>query len=168
MDQIVQDLKPTYQHTKTPDETEEAVKEKEQARALTHAKNFTATLPASIGAQELDVTKVAKEAQQATVAERAQGNARGLNGTQPGQQGNGPSGNAFGLTGMQPGQQGNGNGLGNGNGAANSAANSAGNGNGAANSAANSAGNGNSAANSASNANSAANNSANNNNKKTK
>jgi len=129
------------------------VKEKEQARALTHAKNFTATLPASIGTQELDLTKEAKEAQQATVAKRAQGNdppgnAFGLNGTQPGQQGNAPLGNAFGLNGTQPGQQGNGNGLGNGNGAANSAANSAGNGNGAANS--------------------AANNSANNNNKKTK
>ena len=153
VDQIVQDLKPAYQHTKTPDETKEAVKEKEQARALTHAKNFTATLPASIGTQELDLTKEAKEAQQATVAKRAQGNdppgnAFGLNGTQPGQQGNAPLGNAFGLNGTQPGQQGNGNGLGNGNGAANSAANSAGNGNGAANS--------------------AANNSANNNNKKTK
>src|SRR5207244_9999772 len=91
VDQIVQDLKPTYQHTKTPDETKEAVKEKEQARALTHAKSFTATLPASIGTQELDVTKVAKEAQQATVAERAQrndpqGNVRSLNDTQTGQQ----------------------------------------------------------------------------------
>ena len=161
VDQIVQDLKPAYQHTKTPDETKEAVKEKEQARALTHAKNFTATLPASIGTQELDVTKVAKEAQQATVAERAQGNARGLNGTQPGQQGNGPSGNAFGLTGMQPGQQGNGppgNAFGLTDTQPGQTGNSAGNGN----SVANSAGNGNGAANSA------ANNSANNNNKKTK
>jgi len=157
VDQIVQDLKPTFQHTKTPDETKEAVKEKEQARALTHAKSFSATLPASIGNQELDVTKEAKEAQQATVAERAQGNARGLNGTQPGQQGNGPLGNAFGLTGTQPGQQGNGP-PGNAFGLTDTQPGQTGN----------SAGNGNSAANSASNANSAANNSANNNNKKTK
>src|SRR5213594_2183463 len=161
VDQIVQDLKPTFQHTRTPDETKEAVKEKEQARALTHAKNFTATLPASIGTQELDLTKEAKEAQQATVAKRAQGNdppgnAFGRNGTQPGQ-GNGPLGNAFGLTGMQPGQQGNGP-PGNAFGLTDTQPGQTGN----------SASNGNSAANSASNANSAANNSANNNNKKTK
>ena len=114
VDQIVRDLKPTYQHTETPDETKKAVQEIEQARALTHAKAVTE------GTQEPEVPKEAvkaKESKRTEVAQKlsgseSQGTTFTFNTAQSdqqqvtaGQSGNVPPGNAYGLNRTQSDQQ---------------------------------------------------------------